>query len=331
MSSARITSDQRLVDSLMAAMATGISPWRRPWDSDGLGHHVNLISGRRYRGANPILLSLGLHQRQSNLPFWCGFGEARAAGLSPRRGSRAVVVLRPQVQRRQHQPSPPPHPTSDEPVATGPAAVHSEDCWVRYRPLPVFNAADLVGESIGRLIEQRRHSNRQQQRPEPERLATAESVLRRWPVPVCHGGDRAAYQPVNDRILLPDLSAFHTSAAYYATWAHEAIHSTGHPCRLNRDLSGRLEGTTEECRAYAREELVAELGAVLLGDRLEIGSDVNHHAAYLDHWIRLLSESPTVLYRVLSDARRAADGIAAEQTEQPLEEAPVLQPMARQS
>jgi antirestriction protein ArdC len=64
--------------------------------------------------------------------------------------------------------------------------------------------------------------------------------------------------------------------------------------------------------AYAREELVAELGAVLLGDRLEIGSDVSHHAAYLAEWIELLKESPRVLFQVLAEARRAADLILPE-------------------
>jgi antirestriction protein ArdC len=59
--------------------------------------------------------------------------------------------------------------------------------------------------------------------------------------------------------------------------------------------------------AYAREELVAELGAVLLGDRLEIGSNVSNHAAYLAEWIQLLRASPQLLYKLLSDARRAAD------------------------
>jgi antirestriction protein ArdC len=70
-------------------------------------------------------------------------------------------------------------------------------------------------------------------------------------------------------------------------------------------------------RAYAREELVAELGAVLLGDRLEIGSDVNNHAAYLAGWVELLQDSPRVLLRVLGDARRAADLICPETEEHP--------------
>jgi antirestriction protein ArdC len=57
---------------------------------------------------------------------------------------------------------------------------------------------------------------------------------------------------------------------------------------------------------------VAELGAVLLGDRLEIGSDVNNHAAYLAGWLELLREAPRELLRVLGDARRAADLICPE-------------------
>jgi antirestriction protein ArdC len=52
---------------------------------------------------------------------------------------------------------------------------------------------------------------------------------------------------------------------------------------------------------------MAELGAVLLGDRLEISSAVANHAAYLSHWVELLQESPWLLLEVVSDARKAAD------------------------
>ena len=64
---------------------------------------------------------------------------------------------------------------------------------------------------------------------------------------------------------------------------------------------------------YAREELVAKLGAVLLGDRLEIGSEVESHVAHLGHWIELLKELPRALFQVLSEARQAADLICPEE------------------
>jgi antirestriction protein ArdC len=64
--------------------------------------------------------------------------------------------------------------------------------------------------------------------------------------------------------------------------------------------------------AYAREELVAELGEVLLGDRLEVGSAFENHAAYLQHWVRLLRESPGALFQVLGKARRAVERVVPE-------------------
>ena len=277
-----------LVASLISLMERGTSPWRRTWDGPLTGHHVNLRSGRPYRGANPVLLTLGMHLRASRLPYWCGWAEAKTLGLAPRRGSKAVHVLQPMV----HGPS------DDDATGSG---------WVSYRPMAVFNAVDLVGEALPGLLEARRASDRALMRPEPERLAAAEALLQRWPVPMSHGGSEACYSPQADRIVLPERCAFHSAAAFYATWAHEVIHSTGHATRLNRDLAGCFGSPS-----YAREELVAELGSVLLGDRLEIGSDLANHAAYLASWVALLHDSPTLLLQVLGDVRRAVDLIVPE-------------------
>ena len=175
----------------------------------------------------------------------------------------------------------------------------------------VFNAADLEREALAGLIAQRQAEAGLVQRSAPDRLAAAEAVLGGWPVPVSYGGERACYFPQLDRIQLPERQAFHSAAGFYATWAHEAIHSTGHPSRLKRDLTGRMGS-----HAYAREELVAELGAVLLGDRLEIGSAVENHAAYLGHWIELLRETPQVRFQVLAEARRAVELVLPEAEEQ---------------
>jgi antirestriction protein ArdC len=301
----------KLVAALIAQLEAGTTPWRREWDAVGGGHHVNLFSGRRYRGVNPVLLSLGLLRRGSLLPYWCGYVEARAHGLVPRRGSRAVHVLRPQLHcRGGGRLAQSAQPEGQDAGAAGP-----ERSWVSYRPLPVFNAADLEGDALPALVQARRRADGASRRPEPQRLAAAEAVLAAWPVQVCFGGDRACYLPGHDRIHLPERSAFHRPAALYATWAHEAIHSTGHPSRLGRDLSGGMGVGGDGGRAYAREELVAELGAVLLGDRLEIGSAMANHAAYLGGWIDLLRESPRVLLQVLGDARRAADLICPEPAE----------------
>ncbi|MFN9546766.1 MAG: zincin-like metallopeptidase domain-containing protein [Cyanobacteriota bacterium] len=296
--------EDRLVSSLLALMESGTAPWRRDWDSQQGGHHVNLFSGRCYRGANPILLTIGLHQRGATLPYWCGAVEAKTHGLWPKQGSKAVIVLRPQVKRRgsapENQGAQVPLPPGREEERRG--EERQERCWVHYQPVPLFNVEDLEGEPRQDLIRARQDAEQPFRRTEPERLALADAVLRTWPVPMSHGGARAFYDPRDDRIQLPHRLAFHSGAALYATWAHEALHSTGHGSRLARDLAGELGS-----EAYAREELVAELGAVLLGERLEIGSDVSNHAAYLAEWIQLLRQSPKLLYKLLSEARQAAD------------------------
>jgi antirestriction protein ArdC len=317
----KVSPEEKLVASLVALLEAGTTPWRREWDAAAGGHHVNLFSGRRYRGANPVLLTLGMHLRGSSLPYWCGFSEAKALGIFPRKGSKAVHVLRPQVHQRGEgrlgEAAPAVAAGTGGSEAAGQEAAGAGRRWVSYRPVAVFNAVDLEGEALEGLIQKRRQAEGVIQRPDPERLAAAEAVLSSWSVPVCHGGDWACYLPGPDRIQLPDRSAFHTAAALYATWAHEAIHSTGHSSRLARDLSGGMGAGGDGGKAYAREELVAELGAVLLGDRLEVGSAIANHAAYLGHWVELLRESPRVLLQVLSDARKAADLICPEGPEVP--------------
>jgi antirestriction protein ArdC len=289
---------ERLVADLISLMEAGSNPWRRQWDPRGGGHQANLFSGRRYQGANPALLLLGMQLRGSVLPWWCGFGEARARGLVPRRGCRGVPILRPLR-----------IPPAAEPASLAPGSTSCSDSpapapagRILYRPVVVFNAIDLQGEGLEALLASRRRAGRQGARPEPERLEAAEAVLARWPVPVAHGGDQASYQLQADRITMPQRQDFHSAPAYVATLAHECIHSTGHPSRLGRDLSGRFGSDP-----YAREELVAELGAVLIGERLAIGSDTANHAAYLAHWVKLLRAQPALLYDVLAEASRAAD------------------------
>ncbi|MCX5968932.1 MAG: zincin-like metallopeptidase domain-containing protein [Cyanobacteria bacterium] len=294
------SAQERLVLSLIELMQQGVAPWRKPWDGSGGGHHCNLISGHRYRGSNPILLTLAMHIRGSALPFWCGYAEARQLGISPKKGSKAAMILRPQLHQQVNQPE-----AGQREQADGPEGAARS--WVSYQPVAVFNAADLEGPGLTELITARQEAAGLQARPEPERLAAAEAVLSAWPVPVSFGGDRAFYLPQLDRIQLPERASFQSAAAFYATWAHEQVHSTGHVSRLKRDLGGAFGKPR-----YAREELVAELGAVLLGDRLEIGSQLQSHAAYLEHWIALLQAEPQVLFQVLGEARQAVELIAPE-------------------
>ena len=284
-----VSLEDRLCADLISSMEAGVNPWRKPWKAEQ-GQHRNPVSGAVYSGANPLVLELAMSLRGTDLPLWCGYGQAKARGWNPCKGSKAALILRPEIHKR------------DEVDENGES---TEFVWTSYKAANVFNLTDLVGDDITAVIDSELGS--QQGRPEPERLEQAEAVLNRWEVKPKFGGSKAFYMPATDTICLPSPNRFDSPVAMVATWCHEAVHSTGHKNRLRRDLSGSMGSTS-----YAREELVAELGAFLLSRRLEVDSCPDNHAAYLSGWISMLRESPKMLFKVLSDARKAADLITAE-------------------
>lgn len=118
------------------------------------------------------------------------------------------------------------------------------------------------------------------------------------------GGDRAYYSPHQDQIHLPTPGSFETEYAFNATALHELSHSTGHPSRLNRPMTG-LFGTSQ----YAYEELVAEMCSCFMGFDLHAEASASHidnHKAYVQSWIQAIREKPETLIKAIKDAQAAA-------------------------
>lgn len=292
------TPEEKLAADLIALMEQGINPWRRPWVGHN-GEHRNLVTGHQYRGGNPLLLEVGNLSRGNTLPLWMGAGQAKANGWHPAKGSKAARIAQPR-------------PVTIEDDNAQPGEISSKArSFTVYKLVPVFNAADLVGvdEDAGRALARRidEATGNIENRPELERLAHAEDVLAAWEVKAQTGGALACYSVSLDRISLPEPRAFDTRENFAAVWAHEAIHSTGHKSRLARNLSGQFGSPS-----YAREELVAEMGSAILCRRLQIGSELQHHAGYLNSWIQVLKEDPRALLKALGAAKKAADLIAPE-------------------
>jgi antirestriction protein ArdC len=301
--------EEKLCTALVALLEQGTNPWRRDWAQLGQqGQHRNLITGQAYRGSNPAVLEMWAACRGYNLPIWIGCAQAKGKGWYPRKGSQGCYVLRPQLNKREREDE------NGQPVL-GPDGKPEIAAWVSYKPACVFNVAELVGrdETAQQALEAaiREAQGLAVITPEPNRLQAAEAVLGVWQVPTSWGGDRAFYSPGADAITMPSREQFSTSAGLYATWAHEQAHSTGHNSRLARDLSGGF-GTD----LYAREELVAELAAFLVCNRLQIPSNTENHAAYLGSWAKVLKEGPRVLFKALSDATKAANSICGPEVQE---------------
>lgn len=303
------TAEEKLCTELVQLLEQGVNPWRRDWAQLGQqGQHRNLLTGANYRGSNPAVLEMYAACRGFSLPLWLGGAQAKAKGWFPRKGSKGCYVLRPQLNKRQLEDE------NGQPLLQ-PDGTPSVAAWVSYKPACVFNVADLVGgddasqQALNDAIAAA--TGAVTVRPEPERLAGAEQVLGSWPVPTSWAGDRAFYSPAADTITMPTRAQFSTAAGLYATWAHEQAHSTGHTSRLARDLSGGFGSLP-----YAREELVAELAAFLICNRLEIPSSTENHVAYLGHWAGVLKEGHKVLFKVLSDATKAANLICGPEVQE---------------
>ena len=296
------TAEEKLCSELVQLLEQGVNPWRRDWASSGQqGQHRNLLTGQPYRGSNPAVLEMYSACRGFALPLWLGGAQAKAQGWFPRKGSKGCYVLRPQLNKRELE-------GEDGQPLLQPNGEPSVAAWVSYKPACVFNVGDLVGgdDASQQALEAAIAAAMAGAvvKPEPERLAAAEAVLGAWPVPTTWAGDRAYYLPTLDRVVMPNRAQFGSAAGLYATWAHEQAHSTGHSSRLARNLLGEFGS-----ESYAREELVAELAAFLICNRLQIPSAAENHAAYLGHWAGVLKEGHKVLFKALSDATKAANAI----------------------
>ena len=136
----------------------------------------------------------------------------------------------------------------------------------------------------------------------------ADTVLKESGVGIRHvEGDRAYYRISADEIILPKRAQFPSANHYYQTALHEVGHATGHLQRMNREslIEGVKAGFGSE--AYAREELRAEIAAMMTGEKIGIGHDPSRGAAYVESWIEVLQKDPREIRRAAADAQRISD------------------------
>lgn len=134
-----------------------------------------------------------------------------------------------------------------------------------------------------------------------ERDRELDDAFARWPVPYAEGGPSAYYDPAADRIQMPAFGDFESGNGFYATLAHEAVHSTGSAKRLARETL-RDYGKAREIRA--EEGLIAEIGAAMLCAQLGMEpTEREDHAAYVASWLAALRNDKRWIFRAASAAK----------------------------
>lgn len=120
-------------------------------------------------------------------------------------------------------------------------------------------------------------------------------------------------------VVVPERDYFKTPALFWAHLFHELVHSTGHSLRLNRPKSSTFADWTDEDyendemwdklsreETYAREELVAELGAGMLCLMMGFEYDTRH-AQYLKSWIGALENDHSLILKMATASQKALD------------------------
>lgn len=296
--------EEKLCNELVEALKAGVNPWRKDWVGNPEDTHRNLLTGHEYQGANVAVLEAIQSIRGYKSPLWLGAGTAKQKGWFPKKGSKGAYILRPQLIKIP-QVDDNNCPIKDE---KGKDVVIA---FVKYKTACVFNVDALRGgdeQSQQALDQTVKHQQRLlPAKPLDARCEDGLKVLDTWSTEnlkgIQHGGNKAFYSLLEDSVTLPQAKQFKNSQAYLATWAHELVHSTGHESRLKRK---ELLTYHISKKARAREELVAELGAFLVTRRIKVNSDAQNHAAYLGSWAELL-DGPQALFKVLSDATKAAN------------------------
>lgn len=140
-------------------------------------------------------------------------------------------------------------------------------------------------------------------------VARADFILESSGANIKYGFKNSQYNTVSDNICLPYQSNFRSADDYYWTAFHELMHWTGSNSRLARNTSGNKNSPL-----YAREELVAELGAYMMCLRTGVSFDKSNASAYIKGWAENMQLDSASLKKELtlawSEARRACDFVS---------------------
>lgn len=273
---------ERITNAIQAALAGDLPAWRKPWrtlrESGAATIPRNAITGHSYRGINvPLLWCRGDADMR-----YLTYRQASEHGGHVKRGEHGQTVVF--WQRRRVK-------SRDE------SGEETERSALLLKTYTVFNIAQTEGVQLPKP--------RDVVEPCDPPVIMIDMFAKLGAI-VRHGGDQACYAPGPDVICLPRPEAFSSPDAYAATGLHEATHWSGAKTRLARDLTGRF-GT----RAYAAEELVAELGSAYLCASLGVNDSLEHHASYIENWRQLLRDDARAVFTAASKAQAAADFILA--------------------
>jgi antirestriction protein ArdC len=277
---------ESITQQIINDLEKGELTWRKPWSSEHLANHVmrplrwNDIP---YTGINTIMLWAKAADKGYQSPYWMTFKQALDMKAHIRKGEISTDVVYADKFSK------------EEKKNDGSIGIQQIAFLKLYK---VFNAIQIDGlpEAFYKLPETKIINAE-------KRIDEIEQFFAETKAEV-FTGSQAAYSQARDRIEMPPFESFNNAANYYATLAHEVTHWTKHPKRLDRDFGRKKHGD----EGYAKEELVAELGACFLCADLGFEPiSKEQHSAYIQSWLAVLKNDKKFIFQAASSAQKAVE------------------------
>lgn len=314
----------------------GLLPWQKDWKSSGLATGelaYNYKSKKEYRGINFFLLNFAivLEDEEPVLKFvkydnpaFLTVNQINQLKGKIKKGSQAKRVIYFTRLYKYEQAEPKLYLASYNPkkfkalILKNKAKINvfkdnsnftvddllNSSVYPILKYYNVFNAGDTVGIDFEKI-------QSKAQTTEKDKIEVAEAIVQNYPKKpsIKIRGSQPVYRPSLDLVEVPRISDFDKPQSYYNALFHELVHSTGHKSRI-----GRIKPGKPSKKEYAKEELVAEMGAVYLcAESGILFETLNNSAAYLKGWnknlVGYLEKDNRFFFRAASAAQKAADYI----------------------
>lgn len=288
---------ENIRDEIIKKLEEGYIPWIKPWGSSG--EAKNWLTGKEYQGINRLLTEPGKE--------YATFLQIKQAGGTVKAGSKSkmIVYYSPTIAVNLKE-------VVEENENTGELKVIEDGKRATAHKSAILKKYSVF--EIGKDTEGLELKHQCIKTPSFNPVDKAEEVIANYhnkPMILESGGNRAYWRPSADLVQMPTRNAFKNEAAFYHTVFHELIHSTGSSNRLNRDMKGFFGS-----EKYAKEELVADIGAAFLMAYCNMEIQLENTVAYCQGWSKKLKEEkPTLIMQAAAQADKAVDYILGREQE----------------
>ncbi len=286
---------------IVAAIIAGAGEFQMPWHRPGVSFAIpkNALTQKAYRGTNVLGLWIDADEKKFEHQVWATYRQWLELGAQVRNGEKSSLIVKYGEWIPKH--------AREETSADDTGDDNGKRLYAR--AAHVFNITQVDGYEIAPVA------------PRPDltvRLAHVDAFLAATGIEFREGGQRAFYRrraadSSGDFIQMPPRNLFTGTAtctpteSYESTRLHEAGHASGDEHRLNREFGQRFGD-----KAYAFEELIAELTAAFLCAELGITPDPRpDHAQYLAHWLTILAQDNRAIFTAAARAQDAAEFLKA--------------------